>query len=46
MVKYLKIDNPLGSYKDFNVLGEIKGNYEALYSLDLYGGEFSTKNSD
>ncbi len=41
MVRYLKIDNPFESYKDFNVLGEIKGNYEALYSLDLSGGYFS-----
>ena len=39
MVRYLKIDNP--GYEGLNVLGEIKGNYEALYSLDLYGGKFS-----
>ncbi len=41
MVRYLKIDNPFGTLIDFNVLGEIKGNYEALYSLDLSDGKFS-----
>ena len=39
MVRYLKIDNLIDT--SLNVLGEIKGNYEALYSLDLYYGKFS-----
>ncbi len=38
MVRYLKIDNPELSNNSLDVLGEIKGNYEALYSLDLQSG--------
>ena len=42
MVRYLKIVNPHG-YESLDVLGEIKGNYEALYSLDLNSGKFSNQ---
>ena len=41
MVRYLKIDNAQFSNNSLDVLGEIKGNYEALYSLDLSNGKYS-----